>query len=534
MKTKSTKIYGSPGTGKTSTLIDIIVNSDLPLNKIAYCTFGKHALQDMVDRMERRGKYSSDIPYFKTIHAMNFKLLGIRKDQVADKRLDEFCKEKKFRMTLKFKPTEETPYADYKVAGTDVTLDDIFHAQMQEDRTDLRPFNFVHPKLKSYAGAYMHFKHAYFDWMREHDYIDFIGMIERGIAQNVYPPVDLLCIDEWQDLNALQIKQVQMWMEQIPTSYHAGDDDQCIFEFAGADPSAFLDLVCDDEVVLGETFRLPNDILALSQSIIKRNKIRKDKNIHSQKDTGGVYFKTLGSLCDMLQKLPPEEDVVFLVRNNFVIIPLMSDLADYGIPMGGYRKERLAIKLMQRGFSVDRFDYDDLDALTSGSIFPALRYFKRGSKTKIKKAMTFIPEGGFTREKMAEFGLTENFFKDLQEKNCAYLNIPDDKFRYITKLFEKYGYNPKPVEITTIHQFKGREADTVILVPDITKACYESEHAHGYDMSVVEGERRNWYTAITRAQKRLIMLNRTNYSTYKTRVMDIIAVFVENMKKATS
>lgn len=529
--TKTTKIYGAPGTGKTTKLINIILDSGLPFNKIAYCTFGRHALAEMTERMKRKGAFDSDLVWFKTIHAMNFKLLGVKKEQVADMKLKEFCAEKKFHLTLKVAMDEDTSYMETRMYTKEATLDDIFYAQMQQDRQDVRPFNFIHPKLRSYGGTYLKFKHAYFDWMREHDYVDFIGMIEKGIEQNVYPNVDLICIDEWQDLNALQIKQVQMWMSQIPVSYHAGDDDQCIFEFAGADPSAFLDLECKNEIILEETFRLPSDILALSQLIIKRNKRRKDKDIHTSKSSGGVYFKTLASTCEMLQKLPKEESVVFLVRNNFVVRALMSDLAEHGIPMGGYTKEREAIKLMQKGYTQNSFDYEELDSLTTGSIFPAVRYFKRGSKTKIKKAMAHIPEGGYTREQMSSMGMTENFFLDLNRKDCSSLNINGDKLKYIMKLFDKYGYNPKPVQITTIHQFKGREADTIILVPDITKACWESEQAHGYDVNAVESERRNWYTGITRAVKRLIMLNQTEYSWYKTRTMNIVGVFCENAKK---
>lgn len=533
MEKGSNKLFGPPGSGKTSRLIRIISESGVPLKKIAYCTFGRHALEDMIKRMNQKGIQDSDMPYFKTLHSMNFSLLGIRKEQVAnEKKLKDFCKEKGYVMSICKKDIlKDDPYSLLNSFDKEDTLDDKFYKQMQKDRSDRRPFDYIHPRFQTMAGLYMRFKHNYMDWLRENDYIDFIGMIEEGIKRNVCPNVDLLCVDEWQDLNTIQIEQVQMWMTQIPTSFHAGDDDQCIYEFAGSDPYAFLNLKCDNETVLQETFRLPKDVLSLSLEVINRNKNRKVKDVHTNKDEGGIYLKTLENACKMLQMLPREESVVFLVRNNFIVNQLWSDLADQGVPIGGYAKERSAVKLMQRGYNENTFRYEEMDALLS-PIFPTVRYFLHGSKSRIKKSLINMPEKGYTRDDLSRMGLTQNFFDDLLAKNCSYLNIQENKLLYINRLFEKYGYNPKPVQITTIHKFKGMEADTIVLVPDITKACADNEMAHAFNMDAVESERRNWYVAITRAAKRLIILDDTDYSNYKTKELNSIRVFLRNKKNA--
>lgn len=529
---KINKIYGAPGTGKTTRLIKIITSVGLPLNKISYVTFSKRAMQDMWKRMEREGATDSDLEWFRTIHAMNYRLLGIRKEQVVTaSKLAEFCKEKKFTFTSNLVPEDDINYIDRKMFGNELSLDDEFYIQMQKDRTEMRPFSYVHPKLRAFSGTYLHFKHAYFDWLRENDYIDYIGMIEQGIERGVCPPVEMLCVDEWQDLDPLKIKQIMIWASQIPISYHVGDDDQTIYTFSGADPTAFLKLESDNEEVLHETFRLPQDILALSQEIIKRNTKRKDKNIHSKKDIGGIFLKSIASVSEMLKELPKHETVFLLVRNNFVIKNVTRDFIDHGIPIVGLQNERKALRLMLENKRKKFFLPEDIETLCLGSIFPANRYFTRGAKKKLKKLLERpFPDIGYSIPDMISFGVKPDFFKDLQLGNVANLNIDGETMTYLLRLFKQYGFDFQTVKIMTIHASKGLEADTVILVPDITKVCAENENAANYDLDLVESERRVWYTAITRAKKRLIMLDRTDYSPYKTRTQNILAVYIEKHK----
>lgn len=532
--TTRNKIYGAPGTGKTTKLIKLILDSGIPLEKIAYCTFSKRALDDFKKRMTALDVSDFDMTHFRTLHSMNFMLLGMKKDNVVtDGRLQEFCKQYGFRLTDHSSYNADEPlYTNPNVHFKKVSLDDEFYKQMMQDRNELRPFSFVHPRLAPYAGAYLHFKHKYFDWLRDNDYIDFIGMVEQGIERGVVPPVEMLCVDEWQDLNPLQIKQITKWAENIPISYHCGDDDQTIYSFSGADPLAFLNMPCDTEEVLGETFRLPSDILSLSMEVIRRNKVRKDKDITTTKADGGIYVKSLGNAVAMLKDHIPKTDSCFvLCRNNFVIRKMIKDLASYGIPVGGLKSERDAVELMLEGYKKGRFEHKELNVITSGSLFPALRYFKRGSKAKLKKiASQGTPEGGYTMAQIANFGLTKEFFTDLAQKNCSHLNIDKDDLKYILKIFSTFGYQFNPVQVMTIHQSKGLEADTVILVPDIVQVCSDSENGIGGPQQL-ESERRVWYTAITRARKRLIMLSGTDYSKNKSRIFNFVSVFVDRMKR---
>ena len=527
----TTKIDGCPGGGKTTRLVKIITESGLPANKIAYCTFGRHALNEMKERMLAKGESESNLKYFRTLHSMNFHLLGLKTENVANRHLDEFCKEMNFHLSDKIikgekkKNTTDDTASEYEMDR----LDDRFYIQMNKDRIEIRPFDYIHPRLKNYASLFLKFKYAYFSWMKNHEYVDFIGMIEQGIEQGVVPPVDLLCVDEWQDLNPLQIKQVRGWIENIPNSYHAGDSDQSIFEFSGADPTAFLNLHCDNKIILNQSFRLPSDILALSQEVITRNKIRENKNIHTEKPAGGIYIKSMYGVAQMLRSLPDNETCYVLVRNNCVVRGVMSDLMEEGIPVGGLQKECNAVTLMQSGYSKKHFSIIDIQTILHGSLFPARRYFERGSKKKIEKLLTqYFPDGGYTSDELLKCGMKKQFIEDLMRKDASHLNIDPKHLTYITKLFKNFGNKFNPVKIMTIHAAKGLEADTVILVPSVTRAVWDNEQ----NVQRIESERRVWYTAITRAIKRVILLDNSHYTGYNSRFEIPIRVCFNNIKNS--
>lgn len=523
------KIFGAPGTGKTTTLINIIMESDLPIEKIAYVTFGRHAMDDMKNRMYALGVTPFSLENFRTIHGMNFKLLGIKKEQVADMRIAEFCAEYHYKMSGKFQPSVEV--TSTTLIGNELTLDDQFYLQMQRDRTDLKPFSEVPAKFKSSKGAYLKFKHNYKDWMNKNGYIDFIGMIEKGIEKNIIPKVEMLCVDEWQDLNPLQVKQITYWSQKIPTSYHVGDDDQTIYGFSGADPKAFLSFQCTEERLLDETFRLPKNILDLSHYLISRNVQRRKKDLRTSKKDGGIYVKSVASASTFLRMNLDKESCFILVRNNFVAGRVIKEMAEFGVPFGGFDKEIHALRIMNTLKDKKRFDFADLKLLSSTNIFPTKTYFKYGSKTKIKRMIEekIFPENGYSLNFMSKY-FSDLFLKDIDSRIITHLNIDTDDLKYLGKITEIYGFNFKPVKVMTIHQSKGLEADNVILVPDITKVVHEAEKGESTDDDAREAERRIWYTAITRARKNLIVLTRTDYSNYKSKILETVQVFLSHQK----
>ena len=84
-----TIVLGPPGTGKTHTLlneVDKCLKQTDP-NKIGYFSFTQKAAYEARDRAMKKFDYTEDdLPYFRTLHSLAFRRLGIKKENVMQKR----------------------------------------------------------------------------------------------------------------------------------------------------------------------------------------------------------------------------------------------------------------------------------------------------------------------------------------------------------------------------------------------------------------------------------------------------------------
>ena len=77
------RIFGPPGTGKTTTLLNMVdeaLNGGTHPQQIAFLAFTRKAAHEARERAAFRFKLDmdSDLFYFRTLHSLSYKLLNIR------------------------------------------------------------------------------------------------------------------------------------------------------------------------------------------------------------------------------------------------------------------------------------------------------------------------------------------------------------------------------------------------------------------------------------------------------------------------
>ena len=471
------KYFGPPGTGKTHKLISrakAYIRIGTPLDKIGYFAFTKKAAKVARDRMPVD---SDKLYYFRTIHSFAYDQLDLddtmvmqpkdyvdigKKLNIKIKYYDKYNKEEIFYLNI------ESPY--FKMVGRAMNRCTTVEEELdrnEHNKKEIKPW--ILKDLDKNLKAYK-------DTMEK---LDFNDMIEKLLEKDL-PKFKVIFIDEAQDLSPLQWKLFDKLKEYADDIYLAGDDDQAIFAWAGADVDRFIQEP-GKEKVLKYSKRISRAVQEQSELPLEKIRGLRKEKIYYPRDFEGESFRI--NNLDQLNLL--EGKYLILTRTISRLVDMTKELRKRNLYYQTNKGKSFTVRLYnaivnynswQRGKVLEEKESKDVEeyiGLPMKDWKSDLDWFDAFEKAKIED---------------------RNYIKEM-------LNNGEDLDAEAR------------IQLSTIHAAKGGEEDNVILCLDLGRKIKQAVKKSD---SKNDEEHRVWYVGSTRARNNLYMLKaKTRRNEYK-------------------
>ena len=467
-------------TGKTFKALQLVeshLKAGIAPERIAYISFTKQASQVALQRAMRSFNLPEHrFPFFRTIHSLCFRQLGLRRERCM-------------------------MWRSYRELGDILGLD-FRDGRNIEDGADMYGMNTANrmkflenlarlkqePLVKTWELA----NDPEMEWFELERYarglkeykarrglLDFTDILEMFLDdRKAVPKLDVLIVDEAQDTSSLGWDVLDRIIDATPVTYAMGDDDQAIFLFSGANVDRFLNLP-GESVVLDQSYRVPSAIHPLAMRIASKIKRRQAKTWLPKVGEPGAYF------------YQPSMDHVDISKGNWLLLA-----------RNGYSLRQIEELCESEGFSFRSVGRSPLDNPSLKAIM-VWEHMRRGNTVSLTDLRLLKP---FMARRIVEqkdpgvrYSIGDVWPGEAPIWHEA-LNLINDNEReyYIAarKRGETLTKTPR-ITISTIHSVKGGEADNVLLLTDVSAKTMQTMINHPDD------ELRVTYVGVTRAAQTL-------------------------------
>lgn len=469
-------VLGGPGAGKTERLLRVVeeaLGRGVRPGRVAFVAFTNTAADEARDRAARKlGLAPKALPYFRTIHSLCYRALGLRRYNVIDRGdLRGLADQTDERLTGAI----AGDWSGGEVGDRMLGLDHYARAVRQPLRA----------AWGEHGGWDWHrqlrFSEAYGALKRETGKLDFTDMLGRYVAEGAPALVELAVVDEGQDLTPLQWAVVERAFAGAQELWVGGDDDQAIHRWAGADVARFLALGARAETeVLPVSHRLPRAVFDIGERIVGRISRRYAKQRGATGRVGNVaWYRGIGEV-----NLGPGTWLL-LARTTYQLDALVQLARWTGVPY-----------MVQGRPAVNRQDIQIIqgyEALRAGRAIPG------GLAELVASAMLVAAPGVGDSENDREWTAVELGLDCRAIWHDALVGMDlDDREFYLACRRRGESLTAAPrVRISTVHGAKGRQADHVLLLTDLTPLT------HAGFLKEPDDEHRVFYVGATRALESL-------------------------------
>jgi len=478
-----TIVLGPPGTGKTHTLLNKVDDylKETDPDKVGYFAFTRKAANEARERAVKKFNLTEDdLPYFRTLHSLAFRRLGINKENVMQRRHYEDLG-KKIQIPIDYNDYDDeetglfTTKSDYlRIINLaklrNISLDQQFNLKEHTQKLEYNKLVIIANELNRYK--------------KDYGLIDYNDMILDFVKSDKSPKFEVVFIDEAQDLSRMQWDMVSSFNTQ--DSFIAGDDDQAIFRWAGADVDSFI--TQKGKILnLTQSMRIPRKIHDYAMKIIGRVSNRLHKEWKPKAHEGAI------------SKHWNFEDIN-MNKGNWLVLTRTR-----------YQLKALEEVLKEKGlYFEDRFNKSYEKNIQEAAL--NWEHLRRGQLLHYKDIMNisqYMSTTNWDKNKLKSLSKESFYGMDqltqghgLNTKNTWYEcfdNAGSRRITYIRKMRangEELNKEAR-IKLSTIHSVKGGEEDNVVILPDLTMNTQKSYERNRDD------ENRLFYVGATRAKEHL-------------------------------
>lgn len=201
--------------------------------------------------------------------------------------------------------------------------------------------NDQHERVRNFYELAIPIVEKYIQYCTNKSFLDFNDLISRStslfqnqkdIANKYKSKYQYILVDEFQDVNNLQVELIKLLLTDQTQLFCVGDDWQSIYGFRGSNVSYIVDFenhFPNAKVVkLNLNYRSTQNIVGASNEVIKHNKFKVDKEIHSSKQSEHKIVVFSGNseeeniqycfnkVQELLENGMTNDDILFLYRRS--------------------------------------------------------------------------------------------------------------------------------------------------------------------------------------------------------------------------